>query len=341
MTFNMTFKQYRVFGLLIFFAALSSAPSELRGITIKLASPLPEGTEWDTVLRRMADRWREITEGRVRIKIYPGSIAGGEADMIRKMRFGQLDAGMFTAFGLKSMVPETFVITLPGLIRDDAELDYVLDNWVERFEGRFRDEGFELAAWSKTGWAYVFGEQPLTLPEDLMRHKLAVDNTEIDMAAAFKTLGFQVAPVSIAEIMVSLQSGLVNAFYAPPAAAAVFQWFALAPYMTDYRLAPVISALVLSRRTWLRIPSEYHAPLKDSMEQAARSFYAESLRINRKALEIMDQNGLKRVALSAEEEGRWLSIMSSGHELMVGKGRAVPRALYDSLQSELETLRVR
>lgn len=333
--------KYRVFGLLIFLAAFFSPSPPLPGITIKLASPLPEGTEWDTVLRRMADSWREITEGRVRVKIYPGSIAGSEADMIRKMRFGQLDAGVFTAFGLKSMVPETFVITLPGLIRNDSELDYVLGSWVERFDDRFREEGFELAAWSKTGWAYIFGEHPITIPEDLMRHKLAVDNTETDMAVAFKTLGFQVTPVSIAEIMVSLQSGLVNAFYAPPAAAAGFQWFALAPYMTDYRLAPVISALVLSRRSWLRIPSEYHVPLKDSMAEAGLSFYAESLRINRKALEVMDQNGLERVALSAEEEGRWLAVIGGGHKLMVGKGRAVPRALYNSLQSELKTLRVR
>ena len=333
--------RYRCFARLFFLALLLSPSVSLWCITIKLGSPLPEGTEWDLVLRRMADDWRDITEGRVRVKIYPGSIAGGEGDMIRKMRFGQLDAGMFTAFGLKSMVPETFVITLPGLIRGDSELDYILDNWVGRFDERFREEGFEIAAWSKTGWAYVFGEGPLTLPADLMGHKLAVDNTETDMAAAFKALGFQVAPVSISEIMVSLQSGLVNAFYAPPAAAAAFQWFALAPYMTEYRLAPVISGLVLSRRSWLGIPSEYHPRLKESMAEAARSFYAESVRINEKALELMDENGLKRVALSPDEEGRWMSVMRGGHELMVGEGRAVPGALYDALQSELEAFRGR
>ncbi|RKX71538.1 MAG: C4-dicarboxylate ABC transporter substrate-binding protein, partial [Spirochaetes bacterium] len=113
-------------------------PQFLTALTVKLASPLPEGTEWDNALRRMADEWSQITGGHVRVKIYPGGIAGDEADMVRKMRIGQIDAGVFTAFGLKMMVPETFVLTLPGLLKNDAELDFVLDNYVQRFDNRFR-----------------------------------------------------------------------------------------------------------------------------------------------------------------------------------------------------------
>ncbi len=332
------YSQYRRRAWLVI-VFLTITPMAMGAVTIKMASQLPEGSTWHTDLLRMADEWRTISNGKVRLRIYPGNIAGSEADMIRKMRFGQLDAGIFTAFGLKSMVPETFVVTLPGLIQTEKELDYVLDNWVEQFDERFREEGFELMTWSKTGWAYMFGPEPLKIPADLQKHTLAVDNTETEMAVAFKTLGFHVAPVSLGEIMVSLQSGLVDAFYAPPIAAAAFQWFALAPYATEYRVAPVVGGVVLSQRSWKRIPREFHEKIKASVFNMTRQYHNESLRLNNEALRIMEENGLKRINISPEEVSLWTDKMLEGHLLMTGDDKSIPLNIYESLKSVLNDMR--
>ena len=325
--------------LIVLLLFLLQLPLSLSALTIKLASPLPEGTEWDNTLRRMADEWSEITGGRVRMRIYPGGIAGDEGDVVRKMRIGQIDAGVFSAYGLKVMVPETFVFTLPGLLQDEEELDYVLDHYVDQFDEKFREEGFEIMAWSKSGWAYIFGQRPIYSPDDLKKETLAVDNSESEISSAFKSLGFNVVPVSINEIMVALQSGLANVFIAPPVGAGAFQWFALAPYITEYRVAPVIGGLVMTERTWSRIPEEFHDKLKTSMRNVAREFYAESVRLNEEAMRVMLENGLKQVPLDVEGINAWESVMMSGHELMVGEGKAIPTEVYDNLLSELEEIR--
>lgn len=325
--------------LIVFLLFLLHLPLSLSALTIKLASPLPEGTEWDNTLRRMADEWSDITDGQIRMRIYPGGIAGDEGDMVRKMRIGQIDAGVFSAYGLKVMVPETFVFTLPGLLQDDEELDYILDNYVDRFDERFREEGFEIMAWSKSGWAYIFGRRPIYSPDDLRKETLAVASSESEMSSAFKSLGFNVVPVSINETMVALQSGLANSFTAPPVAAGAFQWFALAPYMTEYRLAPVIGGLVLSERAWSRIPEEFHDDLKASMVRVARKFYTESIRLNELALRVMLENGLQQVVLDEEGLDAWESVMMGGHELLVGEGKAIPHEVYDDLLSKLDEIR--
>ena len=56
-----------------------------------LGSPFPEGTEWDNTLKRLAAEWSDITGGQVRMRIYPGGVAGDDGNMVRKMRFNQLD----------------------------------------------------------------------------------------------------------------------------------------------------------------------------------------------------------------------------------------------------------
>ncbi|OQX28619.1 MAG: hypothetical protein B0D92_07960 [Spirochaeta sp. LUC14_002_19_P3] len=314
-------------------------PSALCSLTIKLASPLPEGTEWNNGLLEMANEWRKISGGKIKLKVYPGSIAGSESDMIRKIRIGQLDIGIFSVFGIRAMVPETFVVSLPGLIQNDDELDYVLSNWVGRFDTRFREEGFEILSWSQAGWAYLFAKEPLRIPADLQRQTLVIDNTETDMAAAFKALGFRVAPVALGEIMVSLQSGLANSYYAPPVAAAAFQWFALTPYMTNYQLAPVVGGVVMSGETWRRIPGEYRDELKASMVALVKGFYDESLRLNNEALRVMGEHGLKLIEISKEERAQWDKKMLFGHELMVGTKKSIPPAVYDGLKSVLQELR--
>ena len=328
--------QLRLLTLLLFLFLL---PHWLGALTIKLASPLPEGTEWDNSLKQMAEEWRQITGGRVRVIIYPGGIAGAEADMVRKMRIGQIDAGVFSAFGLKVMVPETFILTLPSLIRNDDELDHVFETFLSVFDDRFREEGFEMLAWSNSGWANLFCREPIRSPENLFHVSLAVDNTEAETSAAYKALGFNVVSIGLNEIMIGLQSGLVEAVTIPPVLAGAYQWFALAPYMTDFNITPILGGLVISERTWQRIPEEFHAELKASMEKVAVKFYVEARSLNTEAIKVMKDYGLKVIELDDDEIAAFTHIMESGHTLMVGEGKAVPTELYEELQNKLDAFR--
>ncbi len=321
--------------LVIAFTAITS----LSALTVKLGSPFPEGSSWDSSLKRMAAEWSEITNGQVRMRIYPGGVAGDQADMIRKMRIGQLDAAVLTSFGLKSIVPETFVLSLPGLLKSEAELDYVIEEFVPGFDDDFINEGFRILAWSKSGWAYFFSKKPASTPIVFMREKLAVSSADEEAAVNFKALGFNVVPTPLNELMVSLQSGMVSSYYAPPMASAAYQWFALAPYMIDFPLGPVLGGFVVSERTWNRIPERYHADLKEAIETVAKDFYVESDRLNAEAMNVMKRHGLQVETLNQRELELWYEVMTSGHKLLVGDGKWIDDELYQRLNYVLEGLR--
>jgi TRAP-type C4-dicarboxylate transport system substrate-binding protein len=165
--------------------------SPLGALNVKLGSPFPEGTAWDTSLKRMAAEWADITGGRIRIRIYPGGVAGNDADMIRKMRFGQLDAAVLTSFGLKIIVPNSFVMSLPGMFQSEDELDYIMDRYTTNFDDDFIREGFRVLAWSKSGWAYFYSKSPATTPALMRRETLAVSATDEEVAAQFQSLEIQ------------------------------------------------------------------------------------------------------------------------------------------------------
>ena len=98
---------------LLLMLLMMASVMQIHAVTFKLASLLPAGTAWDKSISIMANDWREISDGRIKLKVYPGGIAGGEADVIRKMRIGQIDMAVLTAIGLMSIVPDSFSMSIP------------------------------------------------------------------------------------------------------------------------------------------------------------------------------------------------------------------------------------
>ena len=71
--------------------------------TLKLATLAPDGSVWDSALKEMGADWQQISGGEVTLRVYPGGVAGDDADMVRKMRIGQLQAGALTVAGLSEI----------------------------------------------------------------------------------------------------------------------------------------------------------------------------------------------------------------------------------------------
>lgn len=197
--------------------------------TIKLGTVAPEGSPWHRIVREMGDAWSKATGGKIQLRIYPGGVAGDDPDMIRKMRVGQLQAAMLTAQGLAQVVPDIRALEMPLLLTNYEELDYVKERITPRLEPLFEAQGFTVLNWGEAGWVYFFTQKPVVRPEDLKPLRLFIwSGNDTTYMSAWKDAGYNPVPIPATEILTGLQSGLINAFVAPPIAALSFQWFGLA-----------------------------------------------------------------------------------------------------------------
>ena len=152
-------------------------------------------------------------------------------------------------------------------------------------------------------------------------------------------MGFNVVPMAINEVLVAFQSGMASAVYGPPMATAAYQWFSQAPYMLDFPLAPIIGGIVISERTWRRIPERFHREFRTAINEVAMEFYQESEHLNSEAIRVMEKNGLEVLELSEGETEEWFQMITDGHSLVVGEGKWIDEDVYDELISALEGLR--
>ena len=286
---------------------------------IKLGTVAPEGSPWHEILLEVAQNWKELSNGRVTVRIYAGGVAGDEKDMLRKVRIGQLHATALTSSTLLEIIPDIEVISFPMLIRTDGELDYVIEKLGPEFEARLAKKGFKVLSWSSTGWVYFFTKEPVITPEDMKKRKLFFWGSDTTYVELLKNSGFNPVPLAITDLLPSLQTGLVDSFPAPPTAALLFQMFALAPNMTDLRWQPLLGTTVISMRQWNRIPPDLRPLLEDVARKAGTRLQKRIRELEQEAIVAMKNHGLTVHAVPPEVEEYWRTLVwEKGYPVFVG-----------------------
>ena len=136
-------------------------------------------------------------------------------------------------------------------------------------------------------------------------------------------MGFRVVPMDINDFIMGLQSGMIDAFYNAPMAAASYQWFALAPNMMDLKLSPVIGGIIISERAWKKIPDEFHAEMIEAAREMSAGFYSEALQLEERAVGVMLDNGLQINKTTGDEAALWRKTMQTGISSIVGPDKLV------------------
>jgi len=310
--------------LILLLFCLHCLPAE--ALTLKIATLAPVGSPWVKSLHGLAAEWNRISEGRVNLKIYPGGIAGEEADMIRKMRIGQLEGAALTQLGLGLLDPAILALSTPFLIQEEGELDHVMERIRPYFESRLADRGYHLLAFSKAGWVHFFGRKPLIFPEDLQRLKLGVPAGDADFVETWRRVGFNAFSLPFGDLLAGLQTGMIDAFYAPPVVSATFQWFGPAHHMTALPIAPVVGAVVVTSDFIERIPSDLRDPLLATFATLGAELNAQMRALEEEALAVMQEQGLQIHPIPAEAAKQWRRIGDQGIQVVIGK--SVPEESY-------------
>ena len=262
-------------------------------LTIKLATLAPENSPWYEVIRGMADDWKKTTNGEVVVRIYAGGVVGDETDVVRKIGIGTLDAGSITAVGMSDICTEVQAMQMPMMIQSYDELDYILSKVRSKLEDSLDKKGYKVLNWGDVGWVKFFSQKKVIYSDDMKDQTMFVWGGDTGVLDAWKEAGFKVMPLAITDMLTSLQTKKINAFSTSPIAAASFQWFALAPNMTDIKWAALIGGTVISKRAWNKIPEKYKPELEKIAQKRGEYMKVKIRALESEAVKIMVKNGLK------------------------------------------------
>lgn len=308
-------------------------------VEIKLASPLPRDSPWGKTLDRMATEWARASNNEVRLRILHNGQEGTEAQMLSSIASNNIQAVLFTSFGLASIVPSIMTLSVPFYIKNDAEMTAVLKEVVPLLEVQAAKTDYVVAAWSKVGWVNIFSKEPVFAPDDLRKQKIASNADSSDLNTAMKAMGFQVVETDMVDVGTKLLSGAINAIYQNPAAVAAYQLHQTLRNMMSLPIAPAMGGIVVNRVTWNKIsPSSQQAIIKVTRNIAAE-FDASMAQVTTAAIAIMARSGLKVNQTSPAQEALWQQEVDKAVPALLGS--VFDRDVYQKIGEVLARVRNR
>ncbi len=326
-------------GTLVFGFLLAGAGTMMAApVKVRVATLAPKGSSYTKHLQAMGEAWRKAPGGGVALTIYPDGTMGSEPDMVRRMRLGQLQAAMLTVTGLAEIEPGVVGLqAMPKIFKNLQEVDFIEEKMEPMLEKRIEAKGFIVLFWSDTGFVRFFSKRPMVTPDDMRKAKLFVSASRPNELEVYRSVGCNPVPLEVADILPSLQTGLIDCVCLPPTFALAIQLDNLAPNMLDMNWVPLVGAAVIVKKTWEALSPEAQAVLHKTARETGKLIKADGRRENDESIEAMRKRGLKVHTLTPEIEADWDQTVATA--LPKVRGAAVPADVYDEIMTQLSTFR--
>lgn len=266
----------------------ASEPIELRLAHILDAThPVHQGMAY------MGRRLDELSEGTMRVKIYPSGQLGNERESLELLQLGTLDMAKTASSVIENFVPAMGVYSLPYLFDDadhlwralqgDVGREILLQGEAYRIRGLcYYDAGFR---------SFYIHDRKVESPDDLAGLKIRVMRSNLSIQT-INMLGANATPMAYGELYTALQQGVVDGAENNPPNFYGSKHFEQAQFYTlDEHAAPP-DVLLIGTHTWNKLSEQQKAWLNQAVEESVihqRRLWHEA---TTEALEAVEQAGV-------------------------------------------------
>jgi TRAP-type C4-dicarboxylate transport system substrate-binding protein len=239
----------------------------LLAVILKIATLAPEGSAWMNLFHKWQAKVEQRSEGRIKVKFYAGGVMGDEKDVIRKMKAGQLSGAAITGIGLAMINPEVRALEAA---RTYQELDHARERLDPLLRKKFDEKGYLLMGWGDVGPVHIFSQRPIRSLDDLRQTKLWQFGDDPLTKQTFDALGLHGVPMGVPEVLPSLATGAIDAFFGSPLSTMALQWSSHARYVTSAVIGMATGATVLTKVAWSQVePRDQQIIIEEAKQMEA------------------------------------------------------------------------
>lgn len=273
-------------------------PARAQNVVLKIGTLAPEGSAWVKAFREINRELDQKTNKQVSLRLFPGGILGDEEDMLRKTKVGEIQGALLTGGGLGLIFKDVRILAIPFLFQNYREVDAVLGRMDGFYQKGLLDNGFKSMGWAEQGFIYLLSKEPIRNAADLKKGKVWIWEDTATGKAVFKELGVNAIPLPVTDVLMALQTGMIDTVYSSPLAAIAVQWFTKVSYMTDVPLAYSVGAVVLRKSDFEKIPPAQRPIVEAAFSRQLTPLKDQLRKENEKAIQVLQGKGIKLVSPS-------------------------------------------
>ncbi|WP_141733731.1 TRAP transporter substrate-binding protein DctP [Oligoflexus tunisiensis] len=304
---------------------------------IKFGIVTPKGSTWTNIVEEMEADLKKQTGGKLDLKIMDGGKKGDEIDMLRAMERNTLQAAAFTGVGLENLVKSIRILEAPLLFKTNEEIDKVKEVLFDDFAKEFDKKGYVLLGFAEAGFVNVFSKQKIDNEASLKNIKMWVWTGDTVASRFLEEFGIRATPLTLTDVTMGLDKGMIDSFYSPPLAAVAFQWFSKVKYMLDYPFVNSTGAFIMKKETFNALPADQQKILRDTAKVYCKKVVDVSRKENEEAKGLLKANGIQFLKPSEADIKKYHSYAENVYKKSIGD--TYSKELFDKVQGILKGMR--
>ena len=305
---------------------------------LRIGTLVPKNSLYHRQLMEIGEAWRTAQGGAAKYLVFTDGSQGGEAEMARRMRIGQLQGALLSVVGLREIEPSISALqVMPLLFKSWEEVDYVREKMRPAMEKKFLDKGFVVLAWGDAGWVRFFSKEAALRPDDFKRMKFFAWGSEPEQQSIMKSLGYTPVPLETTDILPAIQTGMINVVPSTPYFALASQIYSTAPHMLEINWAPIVGALVVTKKAWDEMAGEVREAVRATSDKAGVQIRAKARQEVDDAVDAMKKRGLTVNKPNAEQMREWNDLAEKLYPRI--RGTMVPAETFDEVFAHLKVFR--
>ena len=284
------------FTVFLFWSLSSSA------LTLKISTLYPDGTFPINELRKASKEIEQKTEGRVKLRVYPGGVMGSDQVTMRKIRIGQLHGFLINGGTLSHAHRDSQVYNAPLFFKNFEQVDAVRKNMDDELEEGFLESGWQTFGLIESGFVYPMSSKRITSIEDLRSAKLWLPINDPIAQKLAEAYSVPAIYLSIGDVLTALQTGAVDTIIAPPIGAISLQWYTKVDYLIDLPFMYSYSLLAISDKHMKKLSPNDKVIVNDALRRVCRIIDKQNRLDNEQAFEALLNQGVELVTLTDVEQ---------------------------------------
>lgn len=262
--------------------------------TLRLGHGLDVSHSVHKAMVKMGDDLAKLSNGKLKLEIYPSQQLGTERQCLELLQIGSLDMTKVSVGVLENFAPKMKVLGLPFLFRDRAHSFKVLDGPIGQ---QLLNEGEKywlkgLGYYDAGSRSFYTKDKAVRTPDDLKGQKIRVMEsvTAMDMV---RGLGGSPTPISWGELYTALQQGVVDGAENNPPSFYLSRHYEVCKYYTLNEHTVLPDVLLAGTHLWEKLSKEEQGWLKQAVEASViyqRALWKEA---ENEALEAVKKAGVE------------------------------------------------
>jgi TRAP-type C4-dicarboxylate transport system substrate-binding protein len=322
----------------IFVLLMLSVSAAANAVQLKIATLAPANSEWAQAMQAGAKEISERTASRVQIKFRFSQVEGSDETVIRKMRIGSLQGGVFTPSAVHDLYRDINLYGLPLVFNSYDEANYVRARMDQTLIDGLDKAGYVTFGFAATGFAMLMSNKPIRNLDDIKGKKVWVPQGDPISYKTMQALGVTPQTHPLADVYVGLQTKLFDVVPVSPIGAIVMQWHTKVKYLTDIPLVYTYGFMIIDKRAFTKISDPDQAIVREVMTRIYSKFDMKNVVDDAKAKQALFDSGIKRVVPDKEAFARIRSVLAKSNRQMAAEG-VVSEDLFNEMMRYLAQYR--